>query len=148
MKKILMIAILMLVSTMSLCSAAFQPPNPERWITIAEDEKSGCWYDKETIRFITETKSYSPCYKHKIVRSWVIMYEAEDVKSPVLKIYTDFDLTCRTTKENHIIVCDENYKQIESVDVSYISPKPVVPESIGEYIISVFDKEWQKYHEK
>lgn len=148
MKRILMVTLLLILSVTSICYAEFKNPNPDRWITVSADDMHGCWYDKETIKFIRETKSYSPCHHHKIVRCWVMMYDAENEKFPVMKLYTDFDLNCRTTKENHIMAYDKNYKQLASLDVSFKSPEPIVPDSIGEYLISIFESEWEKHNKK
>ncbi len=51
MKKIIMLAFLVLLFACSVCSA-FEPPNPDRWEFIKGTDEYEFWLDKMNIRFI------------------------------------------------------------------------------------------------
>lgn len=144
MRKILMVALLLVMSLTSMCSAEFKNPNLDRWITLVDNKEYGYWYDKETVKYTMNMKSYDSCYKHKIVQCWILMYEPEQVENPSAKIFTELDLTCNTIKNNYIILYDKNNKQVSSEDVSFLPPKPVAPETVGEYMVLFFKEEWDK----
>jgi len=148
MKKIFITIVLFITSISSLCYAEFRKPNEDRWIPVFYNDDFEYWIDNETIKHTKDMKSYSDCYKHRIVHCWILLHNKLDEEHPSARMYMQLDLNCRTTKTNHIIVYDKNNKQVESLDVSFMPPQPVVPESFGEYLVKSFEEDWKENHSK
>lgn len=145
MKKILIIAILILTAISNVCFAKpskFQPPDSSRWMNFAQTDQYIMWIHTKSIKFGKENKKSSDCYNHRTADVWSLYYFPEtDVE---MKNLEHWDLDCQTMQP-----ISSTYKYFKK---DYFSNKNrshepkihVIPDTLSEGIYLLLNSLWEK----
>ena len=131
--------ILFLVSFISSCAFAFEPPQPPRWIWVDSTDTLGAWIDSKTLKYY---KTYEYSHNgHKCVNYWVMYYMADDNTHSLVRAVIDFD--CRATKTISVAIYNDKNEIIDSYSNQYDSFIDIIPGTFGEEEYDILKGYWE-----
>ncbi|MCD8175554.1 MAG: hypothetical protein LUD41_06525 [Phascolarctobacterium sp.] len=128
MKKIF--ALILIIMLYCQTCGAFNPPDPNRWVTIQDGKVISCWLDAMTIRF---DKKYGENYANV----WVILNPKEEPGYSMDNM--EFNMDKREFKSLSITKYDDNRKVTDSSPIPSIS-QGIPPGTLLELLYQVIAK--------
>lgn len=122
---------LFLFMLMIICTgmvAAFEPPQPPRWIWVDSTDVQGAWIDSETLRFYSRGDYLHE--GHRSVYYWVMYYYADSNIHTLERV--SMDLNCRTAKMLSETVYNDQNEVIHYQDNTYGKYIDIIPNTFGE----------------
>lgn len=137
MKRLIFLLLVLQILLVSVCNA-FEPPTDKRWFWLGSTDKCGMWFDTESPQYIiSDTYGHK---NHKQVNAWILVYNVNDKISS--KQAVTYDLTCKQSKINNIIMYDDNNNNLGSQSYPYADFKSIPPETFSEVILQVCQIAW------
>lgn len=135
MKKLALMLMLLQMVFASVCQA-FEPPSPDRWISLGNGPDGGVWFDSKSYQtFKGEGYKYIDHEKHDIVKIWILVYKKSEETSHRLQYSAC--LQCKQVSVDSAYVYDKDEKCIASPSIDIPLFKSVAPDTFGEFMLDL-----------
>ena len=135
MKRVLL-CLMLLLSICASC-AAFDPPQPPRWVWAGSNEHIGFWVDTETVRYYTgSNKAYHS--SDNCAAAWIMQYNAD--KDEIAMLRCEVDLNCKLMRSLSFTIYDSSKEVKNSYNNQYSDFEEVIPGSFGESIYDIVER--------